>query len=268
MEHNKIKIVSNIKLRRIAYYFKNESSEWMRVPNSSGLSRKEFCETTISEKIYDIIKIIDDVYNPGNRGVEVLFEGTDEEYTIIRNTVKKANMCDSIICNQKKAKIAVVGKIGSGKTTLIESIGEHLTTNFSKKKNAQYDVFIDEKGNTEWYELKGIDLGKEYITQSNAVLTELAESGMTVLVYCLSTYKVEELEEKLILEFSGQHPEINILITLTSCVDEDAASYAEQISSRLNKKVIPVLAKEKKTRNGSIPAYGLEQAVQYIYEGK
>ncbi len=268
MEHNKIKIVSNIKLRRIAYYFKNESSEWVRVPNSSGLSRKEFCETTISEKIYDIIKIIDDVYNPGNRGVEVLFEGTDEEYTIIRNTVKKANMCDSIICNQKKAKIAVVGKIGSGKTTLIESIGEHLTTNFSKKKNAQYDVFIDEKGNTEWYELKGIDLGKEYITQSNAVLTELAENGMTVLVYCLSTYKVEELEEKLILEFSVQHPEINILITLTSCVDEDATLYAEQISSRLNKKVIPVLAKEKKTRNGFIPAYGLEQAVQYIYEGK
>lgn len=268
MEHNKIKIVSNIKLRRIAYYFKNESSEWVRVSNSSGLSRKEFCETTISEKIYDIIKIIDDVYNPGNRGVEVLFEGTDEEYVIIRNTVKKVNMCDSIICRQKKAKIAVVGKIGSGKTTLIESIGEHLSTNFSKKKNPQYDVFVDKKGNTEWYELKGIDLGKEYITQSNVILTELAETGMTVLVYCLSTYKIEELEEKLILEFSEQHPEINVLISLTSCVDEDAALYAEQISGRLNKKVIPVLAKEKKTRNGSIPAYGLEQTVQYIYEGK
>ena len=104
MEHNKIKIVSNIKLRRIAYYFKNENSEWVRVPNSSGLSRKEFCETTISEKIDDIIKIIDEVYNPGNRGVEVLFEGTDEEYTIIRNTVKKINMCDSIICNKKRLR--------------------------------------------------------------------------------------------------------------------------------------------------------------------
>lgn len=268
MEHNKIKIVSNIKLRRIAYYFKNESNEWVRVPNSSRLSRKEFCGTTISEKIYDIIKIIDGVYNPGNRGVEVLFEGTDEEYDIIRNTVKKLNMSDSIICNQKKAKIAVVGKICSGKTTLIESIGEHLNTNFSKKENAQYNVFIDKKGNTEWYELKGIDLGKEYITQSKAVLTELAESGMTVLVYCLSTYKVEELEEKLILEFSEQYPEINVLIALTSCVDEDAALYAEHISGQLNKKVIPVFAQEKKTRNGSIPAYGLEQTVQYIYEGK
>ena len=87
MDRNKIKMISNNNC--IFYYFLNENGEWMRIPNSSVLSRKEYMQVVLQEKIRDILKAIADGYNMGNRGVDIFFEGTNQEYYIIQSTIEE-----------------------------------------------------------------------------------------------------------------------------------------------------------------------------------
>ena len=269
MGHNRIKIVSNYSIPSISYFLQNENREWVRVSNSSKLSRREYTENSIIEKIFDILEVIEEIYNPGDRGVELSFEGTEEEYTVICDTIKKKCLEKQISCYQQKTKIAVAGKIKSGKTTLIESLESLIGAKYARSMKTDYEVFTDKKGCTEWYELKGIDLGKEYIHQSKKVLEQLVESGLSMFVYCFSTYKVEKLEEELIMNLKTKNPELKILLVLTFCVEDDAELFSEQISSQLAQvKVIPILAKDLKIRGGAIPSFGLDKIVQCIYEGK
>lgn len=269
MGHNRLKIISNQNIRTLSYFLLNENKEWVRASNSSVLSRKEYIEASIKEKAFDIIRVIDHVYNTGNRGVDIFFEGTEDEYSIICKVIEYNFSNDNISCQRKKTKIAIAGKIGSGKSTLIDGIGSFIGTTYTKQKKTGYDAFFDKRENTELFELKGIDLGKEYITYAKGILNELAENGLTSFFYCLSTYKIEQLEEELILNLRKEYPGIKILVVLTSCVDDESTLFAEQISKQLGQvKVLPVLAKEMKTRQGTINAFGVDSVVQYIYEGK
>lgn len=269
MNRNKVKIVCNENINSISYYFLNEGSKWVRVSNSSELSRKEYTFTTIKEKTTDILRIINEIYNPGNRGVDIYFEGSDDDFCILCNAIKRNYLEDYITCKLEKTKIAVVGKIGSGKTTLITELEKLLNVHYEISKNKEYVTYSDKKGNTEWYELNGIDLGKENIEQTKALIDKFAKNGLTTVVYCFSTSKIEKLEENVIQYIKETYPEIEILITLTSCIYDEAQLFAEQLSTNLNQtKVIPILAKELKTREGIIPAFGLDQIVRYIFEGK
>ena len=269
MNRNKVKIVCNKNINSISYYFQNERSEWVRLSNSSELSRREYTFTTIQEKASYILQIINEIYNPGNRGVDLYFEGSDDDFTILCNTLKSNYSEDNITCQQKKMKIAVVGKIGSGKSTLIEEMSQLLNAHYKKTQDINFMVYADKKGNTEWYELNGIDLGKKNIEQTEIVLDQLASNGLTTLVYCFGISKTEELEEKIILHIRDNYPEVKILVALTSCIYEEAPLFAEQVSKNINQaKVIPVLAKELKTREGIISAFGLDQIARYIFEGK
>ena len=269
MNRNKVKIVCNENINSISYYFQNERSKWIRVSNSSELSRKEYIFTTIREKATDILGIINEIYNPGNRGVDIFFEGSDDDFSILCNAIKRDFSEDNITCKQKKMKIAVAGKIGSGKTTLITELEKFLNVHYEKCMNKEYVIYSDKKGNSEWYDLNGIDLGIENIEQTKDVIDKFAKNGLTTVVYCFSTSKIDELEEKLILYIRETYPEIEILIALTSCIYDEGLLFAEQLSTNLMQtKVIPILAKELKTREGIIPAFGLDQIVRYIFEGR
>lgn len=70
------------------------------------------------------------------------------------------------------------------------------------------------------------------------------------------------------LNLKSDFPNVRILAVRTYCVDDDTVS-AERLSHLLNGiKVLPALAKDIETRNGSIPAYGLEAVSRFIYGGK
>lgn len=273
MDRNKMKIVCkrnvNINKNCISYYYKNERREWVRVSNLSELSRKEYTFTSIQEKASDVLHIINETYNPGNRGVDIFFEGSDDDFAILCNILKNNYSDDNITCQQKNTKIAVMGKIGSGKSTLIEEMGHLLNAHFTINQGMNFVLYADKIQNTEWYELNGIDLGKENMGQAQIVLDELINNGLTSLVYCFGTSKTEELEEEILLNIRENHPEVKILVALTSCINDDAPFFAEKLSKSINQaKVIPVLAKELRSREGVIPQFGLDQIAKYIFEGK
>ena len=80
----------------------------------------------------------------------------------------------------------------------------------------------------------------------------------------------KELEEQFIRYVQEKYPGVKVLIVLTMCLEDEAVPIlSEQLLKNIgNVKVIPTLAKEFKTREGLIPAYGLEEIIHYIFEGK
>ena len=130
-------------------------------------------------------------------------------------------------------------------------------------------IYTDESGATIWYEVPGIDLGIENVNAARAKFEKLAEQGLTNLVYCLGTSKLESLEEEFITYVQSEYPSIHILVALTQFKEEDSDVFVDQLSTQLNGvKVIPVLARDVKIRGGVISAYGVDDIDSYIFEGK
>lgn len=303
MQRNKIKIISNHVARSVSYYIKNEADEWIHVDRSSPLSRKEYTETSVYESAEKIIEVIDDIYNPGNRGVDLELECTNDEFIYLSSLIEKkygdANITSTqkeearqlgpadstkkmetssnvdkkenanIICRQNKMQVAFAGKIGSGKTTLIGALAERNNISFSVSHESGYTLHRNMEGSQLWYEITGIEIGKINVEKACATMRNLIHAGTDVLIYCFSTNKIEVTEENILLDIKRDFPNVRILVVLTSCVDNDSIVYAERMSNSLNGiKVLPVLAKDKRTKSGVIPAYGLEDISRFIYGRK
>lgn len=329
MKHNNIKIISNLELKTISYYIKNEADEWIHIDRSSPLSRKEYTKASIYERAESILEVINDVYNTGNRGVDLELECSNDEFIYLSSLIKKKyedNKISStqrkntkqlnsinigkkseelsknvkqensikmeinekesisqtenkrkeykkenanILCKQSKMQVAFAGKIGSGKTTLIEALAKINNIKFITSQENNYTFYKNMEESQLWYEIKGIDIGKKNIKSAQVTINKLVSGGVSVLIYCLSTNKIESIEEEILLEVQQHYSNVRILVVLTFCLDEDSTVYAEKISDSINNiKVLPVLAKDKKTRCGIISAYGLKDISKFIYGGK
>ena len=284
---------------------KNENGEWVHVDSASPLSKKEFTRASLNEIAESIIDIIDDVYNVVNRGVDIEVECSDDEYKCLQKILQmkeisisiqeKKNVTNTQSANKLSKKddrkinsssqkntsnvdisfqkrntyVVIAGKVLSGKTTLIEELGKLNSLNFKSSKKDGYIEYINPNKDQIWYEVKGIDLGKQFVLQAEKEIDKIATVGMDVFIYCFSTSKIETIETDLMLKIKGKYPNARILGVLTSCVDEDCNDLAELMSNLLGGiKVIPVLAKDKKIKQGIIPAYGLDEITRYIYGAK
>lgn len=85
MRNNSVKIKSNPYTKHIEYSYKDEYESW--VP-SAKLSSDKFTNIMIQDKLYEIIQEIQNSYNPGNKGLELIFEGTEEDYNDVCAALK------------------------------------------------------------------------------------------------------------------------------------------------------------------------------------
>ena len=272
MDRNKIKIISNTNINRISYYFLNECGEWIRISNSSVLSRREYMQAVLQEKVRDILQAIADGYNPGNRGVDLFFEGTDQEFSTLQAAIEEFFLEENIKCIHQNTKVAVVGKIGSGKTVLIEEIGSYMGTDFERIGMDSYILYQERGSHCAWYEINGMDMDQKSIEKTEQTIHKLMAEGVSVFLYCLSTSKIEQIEENILFQIKKSYPDVVVLVVLTIRICGEDRLYAEQLSKRLwNVKVIPVLAKELKTKYGVVPSFGVGDVAKAVYgerEGK
>ena len=267
LPRNKLKIVSNRNRKSLSFFLMNEKGRWMPVSNYSDLSRKKYTTPNIFDTGEEILAIIDRDYNTGGRGVDIRFEGPDEEYHFLQECVKKHFCGQDVICSQHRAAIAVAGKTNSGKTTFIQEMCKYMGEHLSSVQLDAYEKYTAHPSNTIWYEIAGIDFGK--IIAAKDAFTCIVPEGITDFIYCLSTTKIEEPEESLILYIKENHPYINILLLLTQYLDEGSDLYVDHLSKQVNGvKVLPILAVPKKTRSGIIESYGLDDVSRYLFEGK
>lgn len=268
MSRNKIKIVCNTQANTLSYQFQNEQMAWMPVSRFSDLAQRKYTQTNIRKSAQEILEIINTVYNPKNRGVDISFEGPDKDYEFLCKTVREQFSNENVSCGQKTIKVAITGKRGTGKTTLIEVLGQKQGVRYSVTEAKGYKQYRSESSTIEWYEVEGIDLGQEKIKAAEHTIDALAEQGLTQVIYCVNSMRVEQLELQLIKHIRQVHPEISVLGVLTNAVSTDDATSAERLNKFLGVKVLPVMAKDQQTRGGAIKAFGHEDILKAIFGGE
>lgn len=266
---NKIKIVSNPSTKSLTFFLMNEKGIWCLVSNYSELSRSKFTASSIFDTGESIVVVIDRDYNTGGRGVDIRFEGPEDEYIYLQQCVEKHFKEQNVECKHHKTKIAVAGKIGSGKTIFIEEMCKDGAGALSSVSPPGCQLYSDSQANTIWYEIDSIDMGKENVLAAQNTFDSLASGGVTDFIYCLSTNKIEELEEDLIAHVKKTYPKIRVLVLLTDYLDDSNDFFTEQLSNHLGGvKVIPIIARNIKTRNGIVEAFGLDDVRKFLFEGK
>lgn len=278
MRRNSIRIVCNPYLNNISYYFQNELGEWDVLSENSPLSRQYYTNTTVDERCEEILKIINEIYNRNNKGVDIIFEGTSENYNVLRQGIEKIYSTRDITYELGTTKIAVAGKKCVGKSLMIEGLETLQGLKYSKIIENDYVKYSDECNHAEWYEINGIDLGKENMEKSFDTIKKLSENNLSAVIYCItaSTSKIEESERIFIKKIADDFSKLKVMIVLTMCYRDDVQDSIDEIEKITDQvKIVPILAKEYKTglKNEddnpiSIASFGLEEVSSYIFEGR
>lgn len=278
MKRNSIRVVCNPYTNKMSYYFKNEIGEWSVLSGSSPLSRQFYTNTSVKERGEKIVEKIDEIYNRKNRGVDILFEGTSDSYNCFVDIIKNNFANRNISCTLGTTKIAVLGKKSVGKTMLIESLEALKGFEYSVIRNEEYIQYTDECNHAHWYEVKGIDLGKENVENAFQTVAELSEMGLSAVIYCVSaiTGRIENIEKELISRIENSFAELKVMVVLTMCYKDDIQETIDEIEKITNQaKLVLTLAKEYKTgmkdTDGKIVVikpFGLELVSEYVFEGR
>jgi dephospho-CoA kinase len=166
-------------------------------------------------------------------------------------------------------KIAVIGKLASGKTTLITELLKYNSIVFETYDRIDTIEYTDRKGTIYCYEIKGIDFGREHIDKSIAVTEDLIKSGVKFVIYCINGRygKIEDIERDIIVSLKNKYPEITILVVVTNAINTSSTDILTHLINQNTKKTtcIPVLAEEMRTKAGYLEAYGLDELTRHIW---
>lgn len=281
---NSIKIVNNLNDGHISYYFLNEKNNWVLLKRESPLTRVYFANSSIYEHASDIVKAIDDIYNRSGEGVEIVFEGTIEDYNKLKSIIFLKEYVDkNISCKYSQFRIIVAGKVASGKSTLIESIYELCKYEYEVEKCENYDKYYDKDNKLIIYKLKGISFENSTLENIELILKEIAsdnEEQVDSIVYCVESVvgRLENIEINLINDICESIENITMSIALTNCRRDNYRGVADEIKKELKVlNVYPVLAKDyvignaNETQDDSnvqkIPAFGVDKLYKGIIEG-
>ena len=272
VKRNSIKIVYNPTENTFSYYFSNDFGEWKPVSGSSPLSRQYYKLADLGDnnRGKNIVEKIDQVYNRKNKGLDIIFEGPVDLYECLVSNIERYLKGHDIRYKSKTTKIAVVGKIGVGKTCLINGIAEMDGSILENcMTGIKYTKFRDKAHCIDWIKVKGIDLGSQQVTFET--LRELVVSGVSKILYCISgeSGRIEDIERKMIIQLKEQFPAVDVITVITKCYKEDYQDIKDTIEQIIgNGKVFPILAKEYKVKRGIVSAFGLKELATYIFEGK
>ena len=278
MKRNTLKIISNPYTKQLSYFFKNEMGEWDVLSSNSPLSRKYYTNTSIKERGHEILDIINNVYNRKNKGVDIVFEGTSKEYSYLDKEVKNNYAKYNVDCRVGTTRIAVLGKRAVGKTSLIEGMEELQGYEFEREEKEDYILYIDHINNVQWFEIRGIDLGTEYVEKAMKTTQKLAKEGLSTVIYCISAVagKCEDIEKNMILQLVDEYVDLKVMVAFTLCYKENINSSMDEIEKLTSHiKILPTLAKKYKTamkdKKGipiEVAAFGLKEISEYVFEGR
>ena len=202
-------------------------------------------------------------------------ESIDIETVAQKNDADDVTSVTSAASKPKlKVKVAVVGKVGSGKTELIKGLTIHKNSNFEASNLPSGTIkYTDSNNNIEWYEIAGIEFGKENIEKAREQLERLIDTeGVSIVLYCFNakTGKIENAERNFIVDVKRKYSNISLFAVITASIDEEAScDFADKVSiSTKQTKTFNVLATEMRTKTGFLQPFGLEEMTKNIYGGR
>ena len=278
MERNSIKIVCNPLNNEITYSFKDENGEWHELSGYSPLSRQFYTKRPLQDSAADVLEKLNEIYNRKNRGLDIYFVGDNSDFDFLAREIKRLFPDKDIRLISGIYRIAVLGKEGAGKSTLIKGIETQQGGYYGESVKEKYSLYSDKDNCTEWYAIKGLELGQESLCQEILqTIKELSSNGLSAVVYCISakSSRIESIEINFINEVKRRFPDIKFLIALTQCTisEREANDFADTISKETNQCcVIPTLAEPYSIRTKKKPyriePFGLDDVAKYVFEGR
>lgn len=261
---NRVKIIFNEEHETLGYLIQNDKFEWVRVPETSKLSRQEYTHISLEDNSKKIIDYISDIYAPGSDDtVEIVLEAFPHE---CHKFISEVGNYDNVKVITGDINILVCGKIKSGKSTLIQA----LTKSDECITYEQWDIY--KMNNISWYEVPGLDIEEgSYEKVTRCIFQLLEEVKITTIIYCTTAdgNRLENAESELIDDIKKKSPETQVIIAITKAIDEvGTKKWAKTITeSHQGVTVVPVLAKDIATKLGVVEAYGLYTINNCIFEG-
>ena len=170
---------------------------------------------------------------------------------------------------QLPCKVAVMGKMASGKTELIKGVSMYLGSTIGDAVSFDnYSLYRDDNNRIDWYEVNGIDLGKENFLRAKETVDFLIADGVTHVVYCFHAMnsKIEDIERDYIVELRERNPELDVLLVITHSVEpETSLAFAELLNRiTLGADVIETMAKRLKTKGGYVLPFGMDAIAEKL----
>jgi hypothetical protein len=270
MDVNKLKVNYNSSTQTATFQFLSDNGQWVDIHKGSDLSRKKYASAIKDGRITELLEIINKTYNINECGVKIIFSGDADAYSKLQETIEGGFVDISLA--RTESKNIVVGKRNAGKTCLAEAVMTCLGKIPKIEEYDQYIKFFDSEDDISIYEIKGIDLGIENVDKAYEALVNCIEEGARTVFYCFQakTGKIENTEIDFIHKIEKAYSEIAVIPVITACIDERMGNeFANKIVDELGRRdVLITLAKEKNTKAGTIPAFGIEQVVKNLAGGK
>lgn len=136
MAQNTIRIESNPYTKKVKYFWKNDGGEksWSDLSENrsspfarSKVSYKGFAEATIAHKAYDILNVINSNYNKGNNGIEIIVDGTKEDFEELNEVIKSSFPDSGMFCTSGDMYVLSAKEVMPQIEEVFESLGKILS---------------------------------------------------------------------------------------------------------------------------------------------
>ena len=207
--------------------------------------------------------------------------------------IKKLSFENSEI---NKMNIYIMGKTGTGKTTLINSIcpsyqGNEVLIKVGTKETIEYNCQCKDKKHIfiTFVDTRGIELDKKYgakyvLNKAETFINNKLEKGnpnevIHCILFTLTGTRFENIEYNILNELRKIYKEKNIPITLVYTQSIENENFITEIKEKLNKELnekitdkpegirfIELLAKEKKTKKVTFKPFNISKLLKICYE--
>ncbi len=178
---NKIKIVSDPYSRKITYStYKEQTDEWEDINegnNNSALRESESDKIFLPFKIKDIVDTIVREYYNGHEKVEIIFEGTSDEYMEVSNVCKAGDVSSKITLTKSFRSLENARDILESTKSIFDEVSPTI------EKIMQNDPDIDDRSKS-FRSKSGSSSGKKH-PENNNDLSKVSEALEDIIPICI-----------------------------------------------------------------------------------